>query len=165
MTVHIAAQRSATWKIANYLHRLLQPLVDKVLRSSTFRNEADFSEKLQYFKFTRNTIKPTTLFCTVHITNFYTVASHESMIATIGYFLQDNLATNKLEHVSIATIQNLLQLYLYNNVFLYNKKIYSIKRGGPNTLPLSDTLSNIWLFAWQRSLSSEVLRYDELFGR
>lgn len=87
------------------------------------------------------------------------------MIATIGYFLQDNLATNKLENVSIATIQNLLQLYLYNNVCLYDNKIYSIKRGGPNTLPLSETLSNIWLFAWQKALSTEVLRYDELFGR
>ena len=135
------------------------------MRSSTFRNEADFIKKLHYYTYTRNNVKPTTLFCTVHITNFYTVASHDSMIATVGYFLQDNLATNKLEHVSIATIQHLLQLYLYNNIFLYNSTIYTIARGGPNTLPLSDTLSNIWLFGWQKSMSNEVLRYDEMFGR
>ena len=135
------------------------------MRSSTFHNEADFIEKLIYYAYTRNNLTSTTLFCTVHITNFYTVASHESMIATVGYFLQDNLATNKLEHVTIATIQNLLQLFLYNNVFLYDNTIYTITRGGPNTLPLSDTLSNIWLFGWQKSLSSEVQRYDEMFGR
>ena len=121
--------------------------------------------KLHYYTYTQNALKPTTRFCAIHITNFYTVASHDTVIATVGYFLQDNLATNKLEHVSIATIQNLLQLFLYNNVFLYNNTIYSIRRGGPNTLPLSNTLSNIWLFAWQKTLSSEVLRYDELFGR
>ena len=165
LTVHIVARRSATWKIGNYLQRLLQPLAEKILRSSTFRDEADFMRKLQYFKYTRRIIKPTTLFCSMHITNFYTVASHESMIATVGYFLQDNLATNKLEHVSITTIQNLLQLYLYNNVFVYNNTIYTIKRGGPSTLPLSETLSNICLFAWQKSLSSEVQRYEEMFGR
>ena len=87
------------------------------------------------------------------------------MIATVGYFMQDNMATNKLDHVSIITIQNLLQLFLYNNIFVYENTIYTLVRGGPNTMPLSDTLSDIFLFEWQKFVTREVLPQNEVFGR
>lgn len=161
----MVTHRSATSKIASYVHRLLRPLVSKVLKATTFRDEADFMRKLHYYTYTQAALKPKTLFCTIHITNFYTVASHETMIATVGYFLQDNLATNKLDHVSIITIQNLLQLFLYNNIFVYEDAIYSIVRGGPNTMALSDTLSNIVLFEWQKFITREVIPNNEVFGR
>jgi hypothetical protein len=166
LTTHIVSQRSATSKIAKYVQRLLRPLVDKVLSATTFRDEADFMYKLHYYVYTQNRLTSTTLFCAIRISNFYTVASsHESMISTIGYFLQDNLATNKLEHVSIITIQNLVQLFLYNNIFHYNGNIYAIVRGGPNTMALSRTLSNIFLFEWQKHIVRELKPSNELFGR
>jgi hypothetical protein len=165
LAAHIVTHHSATSKIASYVHRLLRPLVSKILRATTFRDEGDFMQKLHSYTYTQNALKPTTRFCAIHITNFYTVASHDTMIATVGYFLQDNLATNKLDHVSIITIQNLLQLFLYNNIFVYENAIYTIVRGGPNTMALSDILSDIALFEWQKFITREVLPNNEVFGR
>jgi hypothetical protein len=50
-------------------------------------------------------------------------------------------------------------------MFCYKNKIYTIAEGGPNTVPLSDTLSNIYLFEWQRIVSKEVERNKEFVGR
>ncbi|CAF4579423.1 unnamed protein product, partial [Rotaria magnacalcarata] len=91
-------------------------------------------------------LRATTLFCTIKIINYYTLDIHKNMIDTVGYFLEDNLVTNKLEQVTIQTIKNLLHIFLYNNVFYYKDKIYTLIKGSPNTMPLSDTLSNIFLF-------------------
>jgi hypothetical protein len=91
--------------------------------------------------------------------------THKSLIDTVTYFLQENLATNKLAQVSISTIENLLQLFLYNNMFRYENKIYSIEKGGPQSIPLSSTLSNIYLFEWQKAIIREVEKKDDLFGR
>ena len=161
----IPSQYSATWKIAQYVDRLLRPFVARIIQSRTFHDEADFIQKLNSHAYTQHRLRATTLFCTLRITNFHTLASHKSMLETVGYCLQDNLATPKLEHLSIMTIQNLLQLFLYNNIFCYKNKIYTIIRGGPNTMALSDTLSNMYLFEWQKILCKEVERENELFGR
>ena len=85
------------------------------------------------------------------------------MIETVGYFLQDNLARDKLEQISIMTIKNLLQLFLYNNIFCYNNKIYTITKGGPNTMELSATLSSICLFTWQKIIMKEIERNNDEF--
>ncbi|CAF5114934.1 unnamed protein product, partial [Rotaria magnacalcarata] len=87
------------------------------------------------------------------------------MIDTVGYFLEDNLVTNKLEQVTIQTIKNLLHIFLYNNVFYYKDQIYTLTKGSPNTMPLSDTLSNIFLFTWQKKILKEIKSKNEFFGR
>jgi hypothetical protein len=87
------------------------------------------------------------------------------MIDTVTQFLRDHSANNKINQVSIMTIKNLLQLFLYNNLFCFNNKVYTIMKGSPNTMPLSDTLSSIYLFDWQQMILKEVKRNNELFGR
>ncbi|CAM4841013.1 unnamed protein product [Rotaria magnacalcarata] len=90
---------------------------------------------------------------------------HKNMIDTVGYFLEDNLVINKLEQVTIQTIKNLLHIFLYNNVFYYKDKIYTLMKGSPNTMPLSDTLPNIFLFTWQKKILKEIKSKNEFFGR
>lgn len=87
------------------------------------------------------------------------------MIDTVDYFLKDHLATSKLENIHISTIHNLLHLFLYNNVFNYDAQIYTFTKGSPNTMELTETLSNIYLFAWQKQILKHVREDNELFGR
>ena len=161
----IPSRSSVTWKIGQYINRLLRPLVTRVFLSRSFLDEADFIQKLNSYASTQHRLRATTLFCTLRITNFHTLATHKNLLEAVGYFLQDNLATPRLEGLSTATIQNLLQLFLYNNMFCYKNKIYTIAKGGPNTVPLSDTLSNIYLFEWQKIIGQEVDRSEGFFGR
>lgn len=119
----IRSQRSVTWKIGRYLNRLLRPFVGRIAQSRTFRDEPDFIQRLNSYAQTPRRLHPTTLFCTLRVANRHALASHKSMVETVGYFLQDNLATNRLGPTTIATIQNPLQLFLYNNIFCYKHRI------------------------------------------
>ncbi|CAF1285263.1 unnamed protein product [Rotaria sp. Silwood1] len=161
----VTSQYSTTWKIAKYLNKLLRPYANGVLRSTSFTDETDFIRKLYRYATIERRLRPSTLFCTIKITNFCTLEEHKEMIDVIGYFLQDNLATNKLEPLTIQTIRNLLHLFLHNNIFSYKNSIYKFTKGSPNTLPLTETLSNIYLFVWQKKILKEVNQNIELFGR
>lgn len=122
-------------------------------------------QKLYHYAYNQQRLKPTTLFCSMRITNFYALAPHTSFIDTIVHFLQDNVAMNRIDHVHISTIRNLLQLFLLNNIFVYDEKIYTINRGSPSTIPLSTTLADIYLCEWQKKLVRELDREQYLFGR
>jgi hypothetical protein len=161
----ISSQRSATSKIANYLNELLGPFVNGKTRSTTFSNETDFSRKLNHYANTEHRLSSSTMFITITISNFYSMVSHKTMVTILGNFLQAELTKPKLQDISVTTIQNLVQLFLYNNIFFYNEKIYTITKGGPNTMALSETLSNICLFQWQKMISEMVTQNKELFGR
>jgi len=136
------------------------------MQSTTFYNELDFIQKLNHYISTEHPLTSTTTFCTMKITNFHTLDDHKSMIDSVTYFVQNNVGGNRLHDISVMTIKNLLQLFLYNNIFYYKNKIYTLTKGGPNTMPLSDTLSNIYLFVWQKKILNKVKQNrDEFFGR
>jgi len=78
------------------------------------------------------------------------------MIDVVCNFIQNHIVTHKLQKISIMTIKNL---------FSYKNKIYTFTKGGPTTLPLMDTLANIYLFAWQQKIIDEIKQNRELFGR
>ena len=126
-----------------------------VISSENFNNIAAGEHRLH----------PTTLFASIKIANFHTLASHQSMIEALGYFLFDNLATNKLEGIDIRIIQKLTELFFEHNLFYYQRKIYGFTRGGPNSAPFSETLVNICVFLWQRTLFNDVSLKSELRGR
>jgi len=161
----IVSQHSVTSNIAKYINQCLRPFADNKMKALTFRDEADFMQKLNYYAYNEHRLTPTTFFCTIKITNFYTLDDHQTMIDTIISFLRDHSVNNKIDRISIMTMKNLLQLFLYNNVFCYHNIIYTIDKGSPNTMALSDTLSNIYLFDWQKMILKEVGRKYELFGR
>lgn len=156
---------SATWKIGQFIHQLLRPFVDKVLQPTTFYDEIDFIEKLNHYVYKQSRLRPNTLFCSIKLTTYNALDSHSSMIDVVGYFLNENLAGNKLENVTILTIKNLLHLYLYNNVFYYDGEIYTFTQGSPNTMELSETLSDIYIYVWQKHLLKKIDQKEELFGR
>ncbi|CAF1506645.1 unnamed protein product [Adineta ricciae] len=161
----IVAHQSITSNIATYVNQLIGPFANEKMKQWTFCNEADFMTKLITYACDQHRLKPTTLFCTIQITNFYSLDVHSEMIATVIAFLRDKSAYNKVNKVSISIIENLLQLFLYQNLFSYQNKIYIIKKGSPRTMSLSETLANIYLYDWQKSILNQFEYKQELFGR
>ena len=171
----ISAYHSATGKIAHFIYQLLRPYVFTILQSTTFVNEVDFIQKLNHYTYVEHHLQPTTLFATINISNFHTMASHKSMIDVLGYFLSDHLATYNLQYmslmatrsqdISIPTIKTLAELFLANNIFYYNGKIYGFGKGGPTSLQLSETLSDIYLFIWQKNILEDPRLKNELYCR
>ncbi|CAF3440255.1 unnamed protein product [Rotaria socialis] len=165
MVPMITSESSATWKIGKYLNDLLRPFVNKILQPTVFRDEPDFIQKLHQYVYTGKRLQSTTLFCTIQILNYYALDLHQEMIDTVGYFLQDNLVSNKLGTLTIQTIKNLLHIYLYYNIFYYKNQIYKIAKGSPTTMALSEILSTIYLFVWESRITKELRSKNELFGR
>ena len=161
----IDAKQSMTSKLDKYVTRLLRSFVIQRTQTVTLRDEADFIQKLYDYTYTQHRLKPTTLFCSIKITNYSTLDTHENLIDTVTYFLTDNSVNYAIGHVPISIVKNLLQLFLYNNLFSYNNKLYRFIKGSPSTLALSDLLSNIYLCVWQKSILKEVERHREFFGR
>ena len=172
----ISAHCSATEKIARFLYeKVLRSFVFTKMQSTTFVNEADSIRKLNHYTHVEHRLHPTTLFATIKITSYHTIASHESIVQNLGYYLSDRTVTNNLQYVSITqpqrlyisitTIQALVKLFLENNIFYYDGKIYEFTRGCPNSLLLSEMLSNIYTAYWQPALFSDPRLRNELHGR
>lgn len=156
---------SPTWKLGLFLDRLLRPLARRVMQSTTFIDEIDFAQKLHKFCHTERHLTTNTLLVTIRVTNYYTMASHASMAEVLGYFFRDKLIWNKLENIPAVQIKNLVQLFLYNNIFVYDDEIYSCVKGSPITMPLSETLANIYLCQGQGTILTEVSSRHQFFGR
>jgi len=161
----IVAQHSITSRLDQFLDRFLRPIVEGKLQSTTFANGADFIRKINQYSKEERRLRPTTIFTTIEISNFHTMVSHESMLITLGGFLTDYLAAPVIENISIARIVKLTSLFLNNNRFYYDNKIYSFTKGAPSSLLFTETLSNIYVFQWQKLLLNEPLIGRELFGR
>ena len=174
----ISAHHSMTSKLAQFLKQVIRPLLLHDKSPTTLINEADFMKKfLSHTTNREHQLSATTLFATIKITNFSTMASHESIIRRLEYFLFDHTVTNKvsyatlkalnlLQSVSIDTMKKLTDLYLKNNLFYYNGKIYQLKKGaGPTSLFLSELLTNIYLLTYDKHIHDNEKLKTEFYGR
>ena len=161
----IAAYESPTWLLGRFLDRLLRPKTRVAMQRTGIDNETDFALKLHHFYQQERIWTSKTLLATIHIKNYYTIASHSSMAEILGYFLEDNLARNVIENLTIVHLKNLVQIFLYNNIFVYDNKIYKFIKGSPTTMPLTETLANIYLCEWQKMLLKQINVRQQFFAR
>jgi hypothetical protein len=66
--------------------------------------------------------------------------------------------------LSAEAIEELTKLFLENNVFTYNGKVYRYIKGCPLNFPLTRLLFDIYLHHWQTPLHRSVRVADEFFG-
>jgi hypothetical protein len=90
---------------------------------------------------------------------------HKTMLTILEAFFNRHLATLAIDMLSIKKIINLTSLFLNNNRFYYENKIYRFTKGSPSSLLFTETLSNICAFQWQNVLLRERLIQNEFFGR
>ena len=161
----VVMQRSATCKLAHYLDQLLRPFIQRHLESALFLNGADFIRKLNsYTEQKVHQLRSTTIFASVVVSNFYNMVSHVTMLYTLQDFLTDNTIQPFIDGVHIHKILRLTELFLYNNRFYYDRKIYRFAKGGPTSLSYTQTLATVYLYQWYKSLLRESIR-DEFFGQ
>ncbi|CAF5222428.1 unnamed protein product, partial [Rotaria magnacalcarata] len=90
----------------------------------------------------------------------------------IGYLLAKHRQNQPINHISIVTIERLLELYLKYTLFIFEDYIYTFNHGMPNETRFSTLLSNLCLYYWktkkfqdnQQFQNEFLLQYnDELF--
>ncbi|CAF1307631.1 unnamed protein product, partial [Rotaria sordida] len=103
----IVSQCSATSRIAQFLDRLIRPVVERSTNSTTFMNGADFMRKLNRYVDDEHRLQPKTNFITMKISNYYTMVSNAAMLVVLEDYLNHNLALPVIDGTPIQKIVNL----------------------------------------------------------
>ena len=150
--------------ISRFLHHLLWPIYNQVTGSKTFVTGGDVISAMK--QYTNNgLLRPNTLFATVQIDDLYSMFPHEQTIEALQDFLQKYKSHENVQGLTIPTITKLALIFLHNQYFLYENRIYRQVRGGAFKSPLTTLLANIYLFYWQQDLVSTLNDKSEIFGR
>ena len=152
-----------TTGISKFLDKLLRPLFDKHVRSTTIIDGVDLIRRLETYV-ENGCLKPTTHFCTFDITDLYTMLPQEKSLNVLIKFLLQR-GYHKVKGVPIDTIRKLAHIVLAENVFIYDKKFYRQILGGAMGSVFTLTLANIFMWKWEKELVRRQLATNEIYGR
>ncbi|CAF4915828.1 unnamed protein product, partial [Rotaria socialis] len=138
----MTTQYNATYRLGKFLNQLLQPVIDIHQQGRIFHNGTDFLEKIHNYIDQYNRFRSTTNFVTITIKNFYHLAPHDILLSTLLDFFMKFYHLPVVENIHITKIVRLTSLFLHNNRFYYDGKIYRFIKGGPSNSGLIETLSN-----------------------
>ncbi|CAM4830801.1 unnamed protein product [Rotaria magnacalcarata] len=164
-------ESNVTSKLSTYLDDLLRPIIEDILKQSVVNQDFDFIQCLHHHQCSSK-LKPTTLLVRIKIQNFFSLFKHQSVVDRIGYLLAKHRQNQPINHISIVTIERLLELYLKYTLFIFGDYIYTFNQGMPNETRFSTLLSNLCLYYWkmkkfqdnQQFQNEFLLQYnDELF--
>jgi hypothetical protein len=99
------------------------------------------------------------------ISHFNAIATHSNMLLALEGFLHDALISPCIENMTIKQFVYLTELFLRNNRFYYDGVIYRFVKGGPDHMPIMETLSIVFIHKWQKLLVQELSLHNEFFGR
>jgi hypothetical protein len=88
-----------------------------------------------------------------------------TLLIALRDFLGQHLAYPILEYLSINRIVHLTATFLHNTLFYYDNKIYRFSKGSFESFSLTETLSNMYVYQWERLLIGELSRRNEFYGR
>ena len=125
----------------------------------------DFIQKLQYHCLQGDSLLPLTKLVTFQVHHLHTRVSHADILTAVNHLLTHPLAENRYQRLNSEAIEMLTSLFLENNVFSYNEKIYRHVKGSPINLSFTELLFNIYLHDWQIPLVREIRLANEFYGR
>ncbi|CAF1249427.1 unnamed protein product [Adineta ricciae] len=169
----IVTRKSITTRLAQFLEDLLQPAVERHMANTSFENSADFLQQFhQYIEENNGADKrkaqhfyPKTIFVKIQILNYYTMASHSTMLSALKDYFEDHLATRYIENISVDRIIELISVFLKNNYFYYDNNIYRCTRGCPESFKINETLAHMYTIQWQKILRRKLYIDREFYGR
>jgi hypothetical protein len=152
-----------TTGISRFLDRLIRPLFDKNVRSTTIVDGVDLITRLQKYAADGH-LKPSTLFCTFDINNLYTMLPQEESLQILAEFLH-TYGYTKVKGIHVDTILQLARIVLEENAFVYGNKFYKQIIGGAMGSPFTLTLANIFMWKWEKQTILAKFATTEIYGR
>jgi hypothetical protein len=148
---------------SKFLDKLLRPLSDKHVRSTTIIDGVDLIHRLETYV-ENGYLKPTTQLCTFDITDLYTMLPQEESLNVLTEFLLQ-YGYHKVQGIPIDAIRKLDRLVITENVFIYQKKFYQQIIGGAMGSAFTLTLANIFMWKWEKELVRRQTASNEIYGR
>ena len=145
------------------LDKLIRPLFDEYVQQTTIIDGIFLLRRLQKY-ISLGLLKPTTLLCTLDITDQYTMLPQEEAITILKKFLV-RFGHHHVKGMTLYAIESLARIVLTENVFIYNNKYYRQVKGGAMGSPFTLTLANIFMWHWEQKLVEQQIASNELYGR
>jgi hypothetical protein len=133
-----------TTVISKFLDRLLRPLFDKHVCSTTIIDIVDLIRRLETYV-ENDYRKSTTQLCTFDITDLYTMLPQEESLDILTEFLIE-FGYHKVKGIPIDAIQKLARIVITENGFIYEKKFCRQIIGGAMGSAFTLTLANIFMW-------------------
>ncbi|CAF1687462.1 unnamed protein product, partial [Adineta ricciae] len=159
----VSSMNMPTTGISKFLDRLLRPLFDKHVRSTTIINGVGLICRLETYA-ANGYLKPTTHLCTFDITDLYTMLPQEEYLNILTEFLLEH-GYRKVKGVPTDAIRKLARLVITENVFTYEKKFYRRVIGGAMGSAFTLTLANIFTRKWEKDFAQRQASSNEIYGR
>jgi hypothetical protein len=159
----VSSMHTPTTGIFKFLDKLLRPLFDHHVRSTTIIDGVDLLRRLITYV-ENGSLKSTTQLCTFDITDLYTMLPQEQLLDVLTEFLI-HFGYRTVKGVSIDAIRKLARIVLTENVFTYDKKFYRQVLGGAMGSAFTLTLANIFMWKWEKQLVERQLASNEIYGR
>jgi hypothetical protein len=159
----VSSMHTPTTGISKFLDKLLRPLFDKHVRSTTIIDGVDLIRRLETYA-ANGYLKPTTNLCTFDITDLYTMLPQEESLDILTEFLLQQ-GYRKVKGVPIDAIRKLARIVIEENVFVYEKKFYRQIIGGAMGSSFTQTLANIFMWKWEKELVHRHQSSNDIYGR
>ncbi|CAF1657259.1 unnamed protein product [Rotaria magnacalcarata] len=158
----ISGLKHPTIKISKFLDDLLRPLFDQMALDSTVTSGFELIKKLQEWS-TVNMCQDT-LFCTIDVTDLYTMVPQVEGVLSLRKML-DQLKLKQVGKLKVETIIRLSRFVMTNNYFSYNGQYYHQVRGGAMGSPLTLTISNCYMYFFERQIVNQIRNSGGLYFR
>ena len=151
--------------LATYLDQILRPIFNEASQLTMFSNGEDFLRKLQSYCCQQyNSFDNKTYFVTFEIHNLYTNLSHKDILIAVSRLLAHRSKLDPIDGLNHRAIEELTFLFLQNQIFTYNQRIYRHINGCPLNFSLNRLLFNIYLHQWQLNSLQRVRMANEFYG-
>ncbi|CAF4122854.1 unnamed protein product, partial [Rotaria magnacalcarata] len=158
----ISGLKHPTVKISKFLDDLLRPLFDQMALNSTVTSGFELVKQLQ--QWSRNNFKQDTIFCTIDVTDLYTMVPQIEGVLSLRKML-DQLKLKQVGKLKVETIIRLSRFVMTNNYFSYNGQFYHQVRGGAMGSPLTLTISNCYMYFFERQIVNQIRNSGGLYLR
>ncbi|CAF4316766.1 unnamed protein product, partial [Rotaria magnacalcarata] len=158
----ISGLKHPTVKISKYLDNLLTPLFDQMALNTTVTSGFEIIKKLQ--EWSTVNMRQETTFCTIDVTDLYTMVPQIEGVLSLRKML-NQLHLKQIGGLKIETIIRLSRFVMKNNYFSYNGQFYHQTRGGAMGSPLTLTISNCYMYFFERQIVNQIRNSGGLYFR
>ena len=155
-------ESNVTWKLSTYLDELLRPTMEDILKDSFVDQDVDFIQRLHHYQCSSK-LQQTTVLVRITIQNCFNLFTHQSTIDRIIYLITKHHSNQPIHHLSMITIEYLLELYLKHTLFIYQDHIYCLNRGMSNETHFNTLLSSLCLYYWKMKKFDENQQFPNEF--
>ncbi|CAF4978325.1 unnamed protein product [Rotaria sp. Silwood1] len=158
----ISGLKHPTIKISKFLDEILRPLFDQMAANTTVTCGTEVIKQLH--DWSKQNLREETILCSMDVIDLYTMIPQTEGILAIRKML-NYLNIKQIKGLTIETIIRLCRFVVHNNYFSYNEKFYYQVRGGAMGSPLTLTITNCYMFFFERSIVKQVNNSNGLYLR